>query len=170
MSISQSKSELLAAIQTTHDKLFADLATVPDALSREATLEGHAKGTVMSPADLVAYLVGWGLLVLKWCDLKDKGQSVDFPETGYKWSELGLLAQKFYADHAHQEYRALLEQFAEVHARLMALVEGHSDAQLYGAPWFEKYTLGRMIQFNSSSPNANARIRIRKWKKLQQLD
>jgi hypothetical protein len=28
---------------------------------------------MMSPADLVAYLVGWSLLVLKWCDRKAQG-------------------------------------------------------------------------------------------------
>lgn len=49
----------------------------------------------------------------------------------------------------------------------MALVEGETYATLYGAPWYEKYTLGRMIQFNTSSPYANARARLRKWKKDQ---
>lgn len=100
---------------------------------------------------------------------RPKGEPVDFPETGYQWNELGLLAQKFYADHAHQDYRALLQQLAQVHARIVALVEASSEAELYGAPWYGKYPLGRMIQFNTSSPNANARTRIRKWKKLHQL-
>lgn len=169
MSIPQNKAELLQAIQTTHERLIADLSGVPSDRAREATLEGHAKDTRMSPADLVAYLVGWGLLVVKWCDLKAKGEPVDFPETGYQWNELGRLAQKFYADHAHQDYRAMLLQLADVHARLMSLVESNSDEALYGAPWYEKYTLGRMIQLNTSSPNANARARIRKWKKMQHL-
>ena len=56
-----------------------------------------------------------------------------------------------------------------MHARILALVEACSEAQLYSAPWYGKYTLGRMIQFNTASPNANARTRIRKWKKLHQL-
>ncbi|MFE3838233.1 ClbS/DfsB family four-helix bundle protein [Pseudogemmobacter sonorensis] len=30
-------------------------------------------------------------------------------------------------------------------------------------PWYGKWTKGRMIQFNSTSPYANARGRIRKW-------
>lgn len=169
MGVPQNKQELLEAIQTTHARLWADLCTIPDARAHEATMEGHAQGTCMSPADLVAYLVGWSLLVLKWCDRKAQGVPVDFPETGYQWSELGLLAQKFYADHAHQDYRTLLQQFAQVHARIVALVEASGEAELYGAPWYGKYPLGRMIQFNTSSPNVNARTRIRKWKKLHQL-
>ncbi len=50
----------------------------------------------MSPADLVAYLIEWNNLVLKWLDRDDRGEPVDFPGAGFKWNELGLLAQKFY--------------------------------------------------------------------------
>lgn len=165
MAVPENKPELLAAIRSTYQKLAADLASVPADRVREATLEGHARGTLMSVADLVAYLIGWNLLVLKWCQAKEKGASVDFPETGYKWNELGRLAQKFYADHADQDYPALLRQFADVHIRIVALVEQETDASLYGGPWYEKYTQGRMIQFNTSSPYANARTRLRRWMK-----
>ena len=165
MAVPQTKQELLDAIRTTYQKLATDLASVPIERAKEATLEGHAQGTQISVANLVAYLIGWNLLVLKWCDAKGRGLPVDFPETGYKWNELGRLAQKFYFDHASADYPDLLRQFADVQARIAALVEHESDASLYGAPWYEKYTQGRMIQFNTSSPYANARARLRKWKK-----
>ncbi|WMD22813.1 ClbS/DfsB family four-helix bundle protein [Achromobacter seleniivolatilans] len=169
MAVPQNKQDLLDAIRTTYQKLAVDLAGVPPERAHEATLEGHALGTKMSVANLVAYLIGWNLLVLKWCHAKTQGLPVDFPETGYKWNELGRLAQKFYADHSEQPYPALLQQFAAVHARIVALVEQASDTALYGSPWYEKYTQGRMIQFNTSSPYANARIRLRKWKKANDI-
>lgn len=170
MAVPQNKQELLYAIETTYQKLMTELVSVPVEYARESTLEGHAQGTTMSVADLVAYLIGWNSLVLKWCDGKSKGISVDFPEKGYQWNELGRLAQKFYADHADDSYPELLQQFAEVHARILALVVQHSNASLYEAPWYKKYTLGRMIQFNTSSPYANAHARLRKWKKLKALN
>ena len=123
----------------------------------------------MSVHNLVAYLLGWNLLVLKWCDAKAKGLPVDFPESGYKWNQLGHLAQKFYTDHAHLSYAELLQQLAAVHARIVAMLEQETDASLYGAAWYEKYTQGRMIQFNTSSPYANARGRLRKWKKANHI-
>lgn len=165
MAVPQTKQELLDAIRTTYQKLVADLSSVPVAHAHEATMEGHAQGARMSVANLVAYLIGWNLLVLKWCDAKARGLPVDFPETGYKWNELGNLAQKFYIDHASADYPGALRQLAQVHARIVAMVERETDATLYGAPWYEKYTQGRMIQFNTSSPYANARARVRKWKK-----
>ncbi|EPE9290931.1 ClbS/DfsB family four-helix bundle protein, partial [Escherichia coli] len=36
---------------------------------------------------------------------------------------------------------------------------------LYGRPWYTKWTMGRMISFNTSSPYANANGRLRKWAK-----
>ena len=44
-------------------------------------------------------------------------------------------------------------------------VGSRPNDELYGKPWYDKWPKGRMIQFNSSSPYANARGRIRKWLK-----
>jgi|GEM_PF-7028899 len=83
-----SKAELLTAICVNFDRLMVDLSKVPEGCARNKSLEGHAAGTHMSPTDLVSYLVGWNELVLKWLDQDDRGVQVDFPETGFKWSQL----------------------------------------------------------------------------------
>ncbi|WP_374656413.1 ClbS/DfsB family four-helix bundle protein [Dongia sp.] len=163
MAVPTSKAELLAAITANFDKLLADLARVPEERARECTLDGHAAGTTMSPADLVSYLVGWNELVLKWLDLDDKGASVDFPETGFKWNQLGLLARKFYEDCQSLGYPQLLGRLTSAKDRLVEAISHRSDDELYGRPWYDKWTKGRMIQLNTSSPYANARTRIRKW-------
>lgn len=169
MAVPESKAQLLSAIELAYEKLAKDLATVPIERSGEKTLEGHAQGTSMSVQDLVAYLTGWSELVLKWHARTWAGEPVDFPETGYQWNELGLLAQKFYRDYEALPFSALMQRFAEAKAGIVALVESYEDAELYGAPWYGKYTMGRMIQFNTSSPYANARGRLRKWKKAQAI-
>lgn len=165
MPVPQNKQQLLAAIETSFDKLQREVATIPESLALEPTLDGHAQGTLMSVHDLVAYLVGWNELVLKWHAGRQAGRAVDFPETGYKWNELGRLAQKFYADYADLPFPDLLQRLNAAKVALVALIEGLDDTALYGVPWYEKYTLGRMIQFNTSSPYANARARLRAWRK-----
>ncbi|ARR51641.1 ClbS/DfsB family four-helix bundle protein [Photobacterium damselae] len=40
-----------------------------------------------------------------------------------------------------------------------------SNHQLYQEPWYEKWTLGRMIQFNTSSPMKNVRTKVRRFKR-----
>ena len=58
MAVPTNKDELLKAINTNFDKLIIDLRGVPLSVVGECSLEGHAKGTQMSVANLVAYLVG----------------------------------------------------------------------------------------------------------------
>ncbi|MFT3689847.1 ClbS/DfsB family four-helix bundle protein [Paenirhodobacter sp.] len=165
MSVPSSKAELLDAVSATFGKLMTDLARVPPEIARQASLEGHAAGTLMSPADLVAYLLGWNELVLKWLKMDDCGEVVDFPETGFKWNQLGLLAQKFYADYQYLEWPELLTRLTAANIQIIEAISSRSDDELYGRPWYGKWTKGRMIQFNTSSPYASARSRIRKWLK-----
>ena len=167
MAVPANKQELLAAIETNYARLVFDLGRVSPEQSALKTMEGHAKGTLMSVHDLVAYLVGWNELVLKWCARRYQGLSVDFPETGFKWNELGALAAKFYRDYEDVPFSELLVRFENAKNALVALITARTDAELYGVEWYEKYTLGRMIQFNTSSPYANARGRLRKWLKVQ---
>lgn len=123
----------------------------------------------MSINDLVAYLVGWGQLVLKWNDQKSKGLAVDFPETGFKWNELGLLAQKFYKDYEKEDFKTLNNKFDKTTNEILNLIESKTNHELYEVTWYNKWTFGKMIQLNTSSPYNNAKDRIRKWKKTKQL-
>lgn len=163
MTVPSSKTELLAAIDKNFTRLIADLAKVPPARIRESTLEGHAAGTMMSPSDLGSYLVGWNELVLKWLSRDDQGLPVDFPESGYVWNQLGQLAQKFYRDYGDLDWPDLLVRLNRAKSDLVATITARSEAELYGQPWYGKWTKGRMIQLNSASPYINARGRIRKW-------
>lgn len=169
MAIPVNKAELLNAITTQYDKLKKELISIPVELTSLEELEGHAKDTLMSIHDLLAYIVGWGTLVLKWHYKKSLGEPVDFPETGYKWNELGRLAQKFYKDYKEEAFAALMLQSDQVKDKIISLIEQSSEQELYGQSWYEKWSLGRMIQFNTASPYTNARGRIRKWKKTRHL-
>jgi hypothetical protein len=134
MAVPSNKDELLKAIESNFDRLIKDLRDVPLSAVDEPGLEGHAKGTQMSVANLTAYLVGWNELVLKWLDRDASGEHVDFPETGFRWNELGRLAQKFYRDHEDVPYPRLIERFATAKARIVSLIEGRSNDDLYVVP------------------------------------
>lgn len=165
MNVPQSKADLLQAINISFDKLIGDLEDVPINLAEEYTLAGHVQGTQISVSNLVAYLIGWNEVVLKWMDRDAAGKPIDYPDTGFKGNELGKLAQKFYADYADIPYPKLLERLHAAKKRIVGFIESRNDAQLYGHPWHGKYSMGRMIQLNTSSPYANARRRVRQWLK-----
>lgn len=169
MAIPKDKDELLKAIVDNYKKLTIELDNIPLDLTDKKELDGHSKNTQMSINNLVAYLVGWGHLVLKWNDKKSKGLEVDFPETGFKWNELGQLAQNFYKEFEKDDFKTLVGKLDKTTKEILILIESKSNGELYEMAWYDKWTLGKMIQLNTSSPFKNAKDRIRKWKKTKQL-
>ncbi|WP_323659432.1 ClbS/DfsB family four-helix bundle protein [Aliarcobacter butzleri] len=169
MAVPVNKEELILAINTNYIKLKKELENIPIELTTLKDLEGHSKGTLMSINNLLSYLLGWQELVLKWNVKKQNKEEVDFPETGYKWNQLGKLAQKFYEDYKNDDFNTLLFKLDKRVEEILKLIENKSNEELYEVSWYEKWTLGRMIQFNTSSPYANAKARIRKWKKSDDI-
>lgn len=165
MAVPQSKSELIQAVQLNFDKLMRVVQKVPPDKTAEKSLEGHVKNTQICVKDLLAYLTGWNELVIKWLEKDRAGEQIDFPETGFKWNELGKLAQKFYRDYDDLSYDALVLRLHEAKEKIILLIESRTNEALYGELWYTKWTMGRMVQFNTSSPYDNARRRLQAWLK-----
>ena len=163
MAVPTNRSELLEAIGHNYERLRRELDRIRFDAWSTPCLEGHVRGTTITIHDLVAYLLGWNELVLKWHARRQSGEPVDFPETGYKWNQLGPLAQKFYGDYNNIAPEDLLARLDRAKTAIVAIVEQADDKTLYGCLWYDKWTLGRMIQFNTASPYANASGRLRKW-------
>jgi len=167
--VPSNKKELISEITKTYQKLRLDLEKILEKQTRKCELKGHIKETKISICNLVSYLIGWGELVLKWNRIKGQGKEPDFPETGYKWNELGKLALKFYSDYSFYDYKKLLFKFDMTVKKILKLVENKTDKQLYQIPWYKKWTMGKMIQLNTSSPYKNAHNRINKWGKNKKI-
>ncbi len=164
MPIPNSKEELIKDINETYEKLQKELETISLELSGNSEIQGHSKNSEISINNLLAYLIGWGQLVLKWHTHKVEGIDCEFPEKGFKWNELGLLAQKFYTDFETDNYQSLQLKLDNTVKEILSLIESKSNNELYETSWYKSYTLGRMIQLNTSSPYKNARLKIRKWR------
>ncbi len=162
-SVLKNKDELKLAINSIFPKLMADYRSIPESKVRKVGVEGNVKCTIISVSDTVAYLIGWGKLVLKWQCLKSQNQHVDFPATGYKWNQLGLLAESFYEEYRDWKYGDLLVELESTINEILLLISSLSDHELYGVAWYKQWTLGRMIQFNTSSPMKNMRTKVRRF-------
>ncbi|MEM7163137.1 MAG: ClbS/DfsB family four-helix bundle protein [Bacteroidota bacterium] len=165
MPVPKNKSELAEAIKNEFEKLKREIDSFPLERAKEKNFEGHKKDTLMSFHNLLSYLLGWGELVLNWNKKIVDNQDIEWPESGFKWTELGELAQKFYADYASMEIEELIERLVKNHGIILNLVASASEADLYDTAWYKHYPMGKMIQLNTSSPYKNACARIRKWKR-----
>lgn len=167
MAIPESKKELLDEIEKSYSKLRRELESVSEN-DLGKMMEGHVKNTEITILNLVSYLIGWWELVLKW-NKKDSENLEYLPEHGYKWNELWKLAEKFYKDYASYSYQDLIEVLDTTVEKITQCIQGFHNDELYKSVWYKKYSRGRMIQFNTSSPYKNAYSRIRKWKKIYNL-
>ena len=163
MPIPQNKNELIDAIQSTYDKLEKDINRIPLTICMKKEMSGHAKDTLMSPYQLIAYLVGWADLVIDWNKKIEAGKDVHFPAENFKWTELGDLAQKFYTDYPDHDFNGIKKLLQQRVKKILDIIDSKTNKELYETNWYKEYTAGRMIQLNTSSPYKNARTRIRKF-------
>ena len=152
------------AIQNNYLELKKGLEDILNSLVDKKDLEWHMKNTKMSIKNLISYLLWWWELVLKWIKKYEENEKINFPEKWYKWNELWKLAQKFYEDYENIGYRELKEDLDKNVDKIIELIRSYNNEALYESLWYEKYTLWRMVQFNTSSPYKNAKSKIRKWK------
>ena len=76
---------------------FADIAEADK--HRRAAPEGK------TPAEHLAYQLGWTGLLLQWERDEQAGQTVHTPAEGYKWNDLGGLYQQFYRQYGSLSLR-----------------------------------------------------------------
>lgn len=168
MPIPSSKKELSETLTVEFKKLMDELQTIPSALTREKSIEGK-----ISVCDCLAYQIGWGRLLINWYQTGKKEQMPVLPCEGYRWNQLGALAEHFYRTHHKDSYNKLMTEFTTVYKNIQQIISENSDKELYSLGVYnwtgDKWPLGRYINVNTSSPYKSARAKIRAWKKLKKI-
>ena len=93
----ESKEELKNEIKKTFEKYISEFDNIPEEL-KDKRLEEVDR----TPAENLAYQVGWTTLVLKWEEDEKKGIDVKTPSDKFKWNQLGELYQWFTENYAHK--------------------------------------------------------------------
>ncbi len=163
--IPKNKEELINEINVNLQKLKWILIDFDENTAKLNIIKWNIKDTKINICNLISYLIWRWELVLKWEKLKSQNITPDFPETWYKWNQLWLLAQKFYNDYSNLTFNELKIKFENTVWDILKLINSKSNNDLYEDLWYEKYTLWRMIQFNTSSPYKNAILKINASKK-----
>ena len=102
-----SKEELKDEIKKTYTKFIAEFDNIPEEMK-----DLRAEDVDRTPAENLAYKVGWTTLVLKWEQDERNGLEVKTPSDQFKWNQLGELYQWFtdtYAGLSLHELRTKLD-------------------------------------------------------------
>lgn len=123
-------------------------------------------GGKVSAADLIAYQIGWGKLLIGWYETGEKGEMPQMPGEGFtKWDYTGL-AKHFYQKYGYDSGKKQDLAFYHVVETLIAIVEKeHAEGRLDALgvwdwctlPSGKKWPLSKWVKVNTASPYSRAR-------------
>ena len=165
-----SKEELKEEINKAYKKYISEFDDIPEEMK-----DIHVEDVDRTPAENLAYQVGWTTLVLKWEQDEKQGLEVKTPSEKFKWNQLGELYKWFadtYAGLSLCELKTMLDMNIQA---LYQMIDSMSEEELFtphqrkwadGATKTAVWEVYKFIHVNTVAPFGTFRTKIRKWEKL----
>ena len=166
----ENKDELKNEIKKSFVKYISEFNDIPESLKDKRVDEVDR-----TPAENLAYQVGWTTLVLKWEADEKKGIDVKTPSDDFKWNQLGELYQWFTDTYAYLSIQELKDMLNENVHSIYAMIDSLSEEELFKPhmrKWADEATktavweVYKFIHINTVAPFGTFRTKIRKWKKI----
>lgn len=170
MRVYENKEELKVEINKTFQKYISEFEDIPETLKDKRVNEVDR-----TPAENLAYQVGWTTLVLKWEEDERKGIQVKTPSDKFKWNQLGELYQYFTDTYARLSLQELKDRLNENINSIYGMIDLLSEEELFKPhmrKWADEATktavweVYKFIHVNTVAPFGTFRTKIRKWKKI----
>ena len=166
----ENKDELKNEINKSFAKYISEFDIIPESLKDKRVEEVDR-----TPAENLAYQVGWTTLVLKWESDERNGLHVKTPSDDFKWNQLGELYQWFTDTYAYLSLQELKDMLKENINSIYEMIDSLSDEELFEPhmrKWDDEATktavweVYKFIHINMIAPFGTFRTKIRKWKKI----
>ena len=163
------KEELKAEISKGFEKYIAEFNSIPEALKDIRVAEVDR-----TPAENLAYQIGWTTLLLKWENDEKRGVEVKTPSELFRWNQLGDLYQWFTDTYSHSSLVELKDQLKGNVTSIQTMIDSMSEEELFQPhmrKWADDATktavweVYKFIHVNTVAPFGTFRTKIRKWKK-----
>lgn len=160
------KQELIAAINKAYDLFVAEFAGI-----KNADIHTRKSGIDKTPAEMIAYQIGWLNHILQWEKDELAGKQVITPAPNIKWNELGRLVQTFYDKYDKGTLADMLRQFEKTKSEFVAWIKTLDHKTLFELDirkWAyikAGWAVWKWLHINSVAPFTNFRPLIKKWKK-----
>ncbi|MVX65680.1 ClbS/DfsB family four-helix bundle protein [Clostridium chromiireducens] len=167
----QDREELISEI-SNRAKLFIEEFNEIDDKDKDRFIYGVDR----TPAQMIAYQLGWMDLILDWEKQEQQGHVVITPTPDYKWNNLGGLYESFHEKYKGYTLKELCTMFTRAKQQIVELINSYTDDELFrqgGRKWSSStpsnWPIWKWIHINTVAPFKTFRTKIRKWKKLQQI-
>ena len=168
MKVYTSKLELKDEINKSYTKFIVEFDDIPEEMK-----DLRVDDVDRTPAENLAYQVGWTTLILKWEYDERNSMEVKTPSEQFKWNQLGALYQWFtdtYAGMSLYELKTILNMNVQ---EIFAMIDSMSDDELFSPhkrKWADSATKSaawevyKFIHINTVAPFGTFRTKIRTWK------
>lgn len=169
----ESKDVLKQAIMKSYNQYDEEFDMIPEEMK-----DDQIEDVSRTPAENLAYQVGWTTLLLQWEQDETEGRVVHTPAEGYKWNQLGALYSLFNEKYACQSLVALRAQLKQNVLTICNMLDRMSEDEVFEPhqrKWADDATakavwpVYKFIHVNTVAPFKNFRTQIRKWKRLKQV-
>ncbi|MGK0291515.1 MAG: hypothetical protein ACI86H_002983 [bacterium] len=164
MPLPVSKEELFKNLEKAYKNFDAEFDSIEPKYGRLRNIKGN-----VSCCDLIAYQLGWGMLLIDWERTESTGETPIMPTERYKWNQLGALAHSFYQKYSEWTLQQLRLEFSNLYQDLVGWINSLSHEELFESKnrqWTgEKWAIVKWIQVNTIAPYKSARTKVRHWKK-----
>ena len=166
----ENKDELKNEINKSFAKYISEFDIIPESLKDKKVEEVDR-----TPAENLAYQVGWTTLVLKWESDERNDLHVKTPSDDFKWNQLGELYQWFTDTYGYLSLQELKDMLKENINSIYEMIDSLSDEELFEPhmrKWADEATktavweVYKFIHINTVAPFGTFRTKIRKWKKI----
>ncbi|HBP28223.1 ClbS/DfsB family four-helix bundle protein [Advenella sp. FME57] len=129
-------------------------------------------GVDRSPAQMLAYQLGWMDLLLGWERDEQNGIKVTTPAPGFQWNKLGRLYETFYRQWEGSSIQQLQAEFTQRVTAIIGLVDSFTDQAFFESghrQWASStksaWPVYKWVHINTVAPFTTFRTKIRKWKR-----
>ncbi len=164
------KEELKNEINKSFEKYISEFDNIPESLKDKRIIEVDR-----TPAENLAYQVGWTTLILQWEENERNGLKVKTPSENFKWNQLGELYQWVTDTYAPLSLNELKVKLNENIDSIYEMIDTLSEEELFKPhmrKWADEATktavweVYKFIHVNTVAPFGTFRTKIRKWKKI----
>lgn len=170
MRVYENKEELKSEIKKTYEKYILEFDSIPEDFK-----DKRCEEVDRTPAENLAYQMGWTTSVLKWESDERAEIEVKMPTEKFKWNQLGELYQWFTDTYAHLSLRELKNMLDKNIEDIYKMIDGMTEEELFKPhkrKWADEATktavceVYKFIHVNTGAPFGTFRTKIRKWKKV----
>ena len=161
------KNALLETIEVERNALEQLLDELSPAQMEESGVVGE-----WSVKDVVAHLLEWEQMVLRWHAAGLKGKVPVTPAEGFNWAQLPQLNQQIFEKHHNRPLADIQKEFNTSFRKILKTIQGLSDEDLFTRgryAWTKNNTLGAYFISNTSSHYKWARTNIKKGLKARKV-